>query len=75
MKREVIDLLNEFEGTIQVSDLDIVIKGTRVDYLHLDNTGDIEFWAGNPDDDDYAEELLLNDEQENDVYITVLKYF
>lgn len=74
MKREVIDLLNEFEGTIQVSDLDIVIKGTRVDYLHLDNAGDIEFWAGNPDDD-YAEELLLNDEQENDVYTTVLKYF
>lgn len=75
MKKEIFDLLNEFEGILQVSDLGIVISGTRIDYLRLNYMGDVEFWAGNPDEDDYAEEIILNDRQVEDVFTEILEIY
>ena len=55
------ELFDEYDtDTISVSDFQIVFQGVRVDYIHRENNGNISIWAGNPDTDEYAEELLPN---------------
>ena len=62
------ELFDEYDtNTISVSDFNIVIKGTRVDYIHREDNGDISIWAGNPDTDKFAEELLLDKTQKREV--------
>ena len=68
-------LFDEYDtNTISVSDFDIVIKGTRVDYIHKEDNGDISIWAGNPDTDKYAEELLLDKIQKREVLELIWEY-
>ena len=69
------ELFDEYDtNTISVSDFDIVIKGTRVDYIHKEDNGDISIWAGNPDTDKYAEELLLDKIQKREVLELIWEY-
>lgn len=54
-------LFDEYDtDTISVSDFQIVFQGVRVDYIRREDNGNISIWAGNPDTDEYAEELLPN---------------
>ena len=64
MREEYIEtIFDEFPEAICISDFGIVHKGTRIDYISKD--GDrISFWAGNPMEDDYYEELIMTDEEE-----------
>ena len=55
------ELFDEYDtNTISVSDFQIVFQGIRVDNIHREDNGNISIWAGNPDTDEYAEELLPN---------------
>lgn len=61
MRDEIQNLFNDFEtDTLCVADLGIVCHGTLVTHIHRDEKGDVQIWAGDMDNDKYAEELILN---------------
>jgi hypothetical protein len=69
------ELFDEYDSnTISVSDFNIVIGGTRVDYIHKGDNGDISIWAGNPDTDKFAEELLPDKAQKREVLELIWEY-
>lgn len=57
-------LLNLFEAydsqKICITDLDIIHQGARIDYAIEDNDGNLHLWAGDPDEDKHAEEILMD---------------
>lgn len=56
---ELNELFEEYESnSIRVSDFGLTHRGVRIDYIHRDDNGKISIWAGNPDTDKHAEELL-----------------
>ena len=68
-KQPIYNLFEEYEtDTLSVSQFGIVVRGTCVDYLHLNKQGEIEIWAGNPDNDKYAEELLLTKSERDYIF-------
>ena len=69
------ELFDEYDtNTLSVSDFNIVINGIRVDYIHKKDNGDIGIWAGNPDTDKYAEELLLSREEKREILELIWEY-
>lgn len=53
------NIFDEFDSDmVCVSDLNLIYQGTRIDYV-INNDGNIEFWAGNPETDKYAEQLMI----------------
>ena len=74
-KNEIDELFNEYDtDTIQVSDFRIVFQGTLVDNIHRDENGKISLWAGNPDIDKYAEELLPSKEEKRQILELIWEY-
>ena len=76
MKKDEIDeLFEEYDtDTISVSDFQIVCQGTLVDNIHRDENGKISIWAGNPDTDKYAEELLPNKKEKRQILEMIWEY-
>ena len=82
--RKVIELLEEYDGKITISDYDITIGGTRIDNIVLLNTWDNEqrvaLFAGDPfeEESDWEElkvtenNVRLNDK--NVDYFELLQY-
>ena len=66
---EAIENLMNFHGIYQTTDFGISVKGTTVDYIILDDYGEIKFLAG--EDPTYMfsewEELILSTEDFNRV--------
>lgn len=72
---EIRELFDEFEtNVLPVSQFEIIVSGTRVDYIHLTDDGDIQVWCGNPDTDKHACELVLDKSEKQRVLGEVLKY-
>ena len=72
---EIYSLFDEFDtNTIGVSDFGIKYKGILIDYIHIDNDGNISIWAGNPDTDKDAEELFPNEYQRKKIFDEILDY-
>ena len=68
------DLFNEYEtDSICVTDLGIIIQGARLDYIVKDEYGRIHYWGGNPETDKYAEEFVLEKEEERLVCEEILE--
>ena len=68
------ELFDEYETDIlNVSDFDLVYNGTRIDTV-VNNGDDISFWAGDPDEDEYAEEILLDDLTREEFINQILEY-
>ena len=68
------DLFNEYEcDFICVTDLGIIIQGARLDYIEEDEFGKVHFWAGNPETDKYAEEIVMSKEEEKAVCEIILE--
>ena len=58
--KELIELFEEFDSDIlTVSDCDMIHHGTRIDCIALVD-GNVQFWAGDPECDKYAEELVVD---------------
>ena len=58
---DILEWFQEFEtDVLPVEQFGIIAQGCLVTHLHLNETGEVEIWAGNPDEDKYAEELLLS---------------
>ena len=74
-KDEIHELFDEYDtDTIPVSDFGIIFQGVRVDNIHRDENGNISIWAGNPDTDKYAEELLPCKAEKRQILETILEY-
>ena len=70
------ELFEEFDASVlHVSDFGIITNGVRVDNIHLTDEGNIQIWCGNPDNDKYAEELLLNESEKQKIFEDILKNF
>lgn len=72
---EINELFEEYDDNfLCVSDFNITIKGTQVDYI-CNTDGSVQIWAGNPlADDNYAEELVLTPSEREYVFNQILKY-
>jgi hypothetical protein len=65
---ELNELFEEYEtNTIRVSDFGLTHRGVLIDYIHRDENGKISIWAGNPDTDKYAEELLPDKNERKEI--------
>ena len=66
---ESIELLMEFDGLCQITGLGISVKGTLIDFIMLDGSGMIKFYAGDDptDEDGEYEELILSIDEQNRV--------
>lgn len=70
------DLFDEYNtNTISVSDFQIIFQGIQVDYIHREDNGNISIWAGNPDTDKYAEELLPNKIEKRKIFELILEHY
>lgn len=64
------DLFEEYDSDIiRVSDFSIEYKGTLL--THICNRDGLRLWAGNPDEDRHAEELLPNQEERQAIVMQI----
>lgn len=66
---ESIENLMEFDGLCQISGFGISVNGTIIDFIILDGSGMIKFYAGDDptDEDGEYEELVLSIDEQNRV--------
>ena len=67
---EIFDGLDE--NFICVTDFGIISNGVRIDYIYKTDEGDIQIWAGNPEDK-YSEELVLDREERRRILEEILE--
>ena len=61
---EIYEIFEEFEtNVLPIKDFGIVMNECLVTHLYLNDKGVIEVWAGNPVEDEYAEQLILTKSQ------------
>ena len=70
------EIFDEYDtGIVCVSDFDIKVNGTRVDYItHHVDPDKIGIWAGDPVYDKHAEELIVSKEERNRIFNEIMKY-
>ena len=63
---ELNDIFDDYDSdNIEISDFRITYMGTLITNIIRDpETGDISFWAGDPETDKYAEELIIDNRSE-----------
>lgn len=66
---ESIENLMEFDGLCQITGLGISVKGTLIDFIMLDGSGMVKFYAGDDptDEDGEYEEVILSIDEQNRV--------
>ena len=66
---EAIENLVEFDGLCQITGFCIEVNGTIVDYIMIDDYGEIKFFAGEDPTYEYSEweELILTADEQNSV--------
>lgn len=66
---ESIENLMEFDGLCQITGFEITVNGTIIDFIMLDGSGMIKFYAGDDptDEDGEYEELVLSIDEQNRV--------
>ena len=64
---KVVDLLKDedLDGYVFVGDLEHKYQGATIDYVFLTTDNQLHFWAGNPEEDKHAEEILINKETQD----------
>lgn len=64
---KVIDLLKDedFGGYVNIEDWGYNYHGTNIDYVFLTIDNQLQYWAGNPEEDKHAEEILIDKETQD----------
>lgn len=64
---KIVALLKEedLDGYVFVGDLEHKYQGTTIEYVFLTTDNQLHFWSGNPEEDDYAEEILIDKETQD----------
>lgn len=61
MRNYLAQLFEDFDTQkICITGLGIIHQGARLDYAVEDNEGNLHLWAGDPDEDKHAEEILMD---------------
>lgn len=74
MKKEVIEILCEFDG-LAIADWGIKYQGALITDVLLNDDGEVVFWSGNPFNDDHAEQILVDTKTENLIYKEIIEYY
>ncbi|WQJ53854.1 MAG: hypothetical protein [Wendovervirus sonii] len=54
------ELFDEYDDDcLVIEDFDLKYKGTLITHIIKNDDGSVSFWAGDPEKDKYAEEILL----------------
>lgn len=70
----LIDILNEYEGLLNITDFNLVVQGCLLTYICYNEEYDkIQYFAGDIVEDDYAEELFPTDEEFDKIYESVVE--
>lgn len=70
----LIDILNEYEGLLEVTDFNLVVQGCLLTHICYNEEYDkIQYFAGDIVEDDYAEELFPTDEEFDKIYDSVVE--
>ena len=70
---DINELFNEFNtNTIIVSDFGIIVNGAELTHVHRTDDGNVQLWAGNPDTDKFAEELIVSKERKREILEEIL---
>jgi len=65
---EIFDVFREYDtDTLVVTDFGITADGMLVTHIH-NNGGKVEIWCGNPDEDKFAEELILSKSERERIF-------
>lgn len=81
IEKELRELFNEFDNDILcVSDFDIKTSEHNIPITHItngstDNDFTIGIWNGDPENDDYAEELIINEDERVNIYKEINELF
>lgn len=72
----LIDILNEYEGLLNIIDLNLVVQDCLLTHIYYNEDFEtIHFFAGNVVDDEYSEELFPTDEEFNKIYDLVVEIY
>ena len=68
-KRQVIELLKDedFGGYVNIEDLGYKYQGASIDYVFLTIDNQLQYWGGDPMEDNNAEELLITPDIETEI--------
>jgi hypothetical protein len=61
---EIYDIFEDCGNIVCIADLELIYKGDSINYL-VRCANSFSFWTGNPETDDYAEELVMTDDEFN----------
>lgn len=67
------ELFDDFgSNNIRVSDFGVIVNGAELTHIYRTNDGDVQLWAGNPDTDKFAEELIVSKERKREILEEIL---
>ena len=70
----LIDILNEYEGLLEVIDFNLVVQGCLLTHIYYNEDFEtVHFFAGDVVIDEYSEELFPTDEEFDKIYESVVE--
>ena len=70
----LIDILNEYDGLLEVIDFNLVVQGCLLTHIYYNEESDkIQYFAGDIVEDKYSEELFPTDEEFDKIYDSVVE--
>ena len=70
----LIDILNEYGGLLEVIDFNLVVQGCLLTHIYYNEESDkIQYFAGDIVEDKYSEELFPTDEEFDKIYDSVVE--
>ena len=70
----LIDILNEYEGILEVIDFNLVVQGCLLTHIYYNEEFDkIQYFTGDIVEDKYSEELFPTDEEFDKIYDSVVE--
>lgn len=70
----LIDILNEYDGLLNITDFNLVVQGCLLTHIYYNEDSDkIQYFAGDIVEDKYSEELFPTDEEFDKIYDSVVE--
>lgn len=74
--RKLINIVDEYDGSIIVTDLDIKVQGNLLTHIMYNEDSNIlQFFAGDMEEDEYAEEVFPTEEEMETIYEEITDNF
>jgi hypothetical protein len=72
---EILELFDYFDSDIIcVKDFGIVRAESLITHIALNDKGEVTLWSGNPQEDKYADEIILSKEERRLVFEEILEH-